>query len=151
MSYQPNWFERNWKWAVPSGCFTLLLIGIAFFIGVFALVKVTIRSSAPYKESMCRVKNSPRAIEVLGENFSEEFFGSTAEVQTSNGEGSANLSLELSGNNNTAILIVEAERQAKTWHYQKLGLQGEAFNNNYLDLIHVQCNSQKNSDSNLNE
>ena len=33
-----NWWERNWKWFVPSGCLTLILLGCLFIGLIFTVV-----------------------------------------------------------------------------------------------------------------
>jgi hypothetical protein len=41
----PNWFDRNWKWAVPMGCLGLVAL-LAIFVGaVFSLVEYSFQHS----------------------------------------------------------------------------------------------------------
>jgi len=50
-----GWFGRNWKWFVPTGCMTIIVLIAAFVGGIFALVVGSMKSSDAYTLAMARV------------------------------------------------------------------------------------------------
>ncbi|WP_428231615.1 hypothetical protein [Flavobacterium sp.] len=47
-----SWWERNWKWFVPTGCVSLLLIFIVFIASIFFGVTSMMKDSDAYKGAM---------------------------------------------------------------------------------------------------
>jgi hypothetical protein len=54
--YKPNWWNRNWKWFVPLGCFTVALLFLVFVSSVLVIVFSAIKSTDVYKEALARAK-----------------------------------------------------------------------------------------------
>src|SRR4051812_4624919 len=61
-----GWWSRNWKWFVPTGCLTLVVINIALVGGIIMLVFGAMKSSDVYKAALHRAKADPRVVEALG-------------------------------------------------------------------------------------
>ena len=63
---QRNWFERNWKWFVPLGCLTLLIVFLAL-VGTFVyFMLVAIGSSEVAEIAVRHAVDHPRVHAVLG-------------------------------------------------------------------------------------
>src|SRR5215472_14101752 len=37
-THRPNWWRRNWKWFVPAGCFTVVLMFVVFVGSILVIV-----------------------------------------------------------------------------------------------------------------
>lgn len=119
-----TWWGRNWKWFLPAGCLTLLLLfggGILAFVG---LVFGTLRSSEPYQTAMETLRATPEALELLGEPLTEGWFVS-GQVNWSGAGGHADLAIPLTGAKAAATLYVVAHREAGEWHYERMELVAE--------------------------
>jgi len=115
----PNWWNRNWKWFVPVGCLTMLVlfVGVVFLLlaGVFGLM----RQSEPYQQGLTAAQSHPAVIAALGAPIEPGFFVSgNIEVQNSSGE--AHLAIPISGPKGKGTVYVEAEKERGRWHYSVL-------------------------------
>lgn len=61
-----NWWQRNWKWFVPTGCLTLLALFLVFIAGIMLIVFSAMKSSDAYKIALARAKADPRVEEAIG-------------------------------------------------------------------------------------
>jgi hypothetical protein len=119
-----TWWGRHWKWFLPAGCLTLLLLfggGILAFVG---LVFGSLRSSEPYQTAMETLRETPEAMELLGEPLKEGWFVS-GQVNWSGSGGHADLAIPLTGARASATLFVVAHREAGEWHYERMELVAE--------------------------
>ncbi len=124
---KPNWWSRNWKWFVPVGCLTTLLVcagGLALFL-IFIFSKI--KSSEVYKEAVLRAKASEEVQAVLGTPIEEGFLVS-GNIQVNDLSGQADLAIPISGPKGAATLYVEAEKSAGKWEFSTLmvALEGAA-------------------------
>ncbi|MCC4597769.1 cytochrome c oxidase assembly factor 1 family protein [Xanthomonas campestris pv. phormiicola] len=120
-----GWWARHWKWAVPLLALLLgavLLASIAVF--VFGIASVT-KASEPYRIGLAGAKVNPRVVAALGEPIEDGIMPSGS-IATSNGTGSANLTVSLHGSRGNGTLYIEAERHAGEWHYTTLQVLPDA-------------------------
>ena len=119
----PGWWSRNWKWVVPTGCFTgcLASIALAFTFGaaIVALVFGAFKSSDAYKTAVARAKAHPAVVEALGTPIEEGLFLS-GKTNVNGPSGEADLSVPLSGPKGKGTLYVVATKTAGQWTYQTL-------------------------------
>lgn len=121
---RPNWWQRNWRWFVPAGCFSLLVLFLGF-IGVIVLVATTaMKSSDAYKVAVARAKADPRVVRVLGEPVREGMFTS-GNVNVSGGAGQADFKIPLSGPRAKGTLYAVATKSAGEWTYSTLTVKVE--------------------------
>lgn len=102
--------QRNWAragLAVIAGF--VLLFGLLFY-AIFALMK----SGEAYKLSLARAQSDQLVIAALGEPIKAGWFVS-GNVKVNGPEGSANLSIPISGPKNSGTLISEASKVAGSW------------------------------------
>jgi hypothetical protein len=128
MSQPPtrSWWSRNWKWFVPVGIVTpLLLCGGATAL-VFMLVSGTInsinamiKSSDAYTEALARAQASDEVKALLGEPIAagERVSGN---LEVSGPSGKADLAIPLSGPRGSATLYAVATKTAGKWEYATL-------------------------------
>lgn len=109
---------------VGCGCLGLIAIG-AIFIGVivFGAAKM-MKASDAYKDTIAVVQSNPAAIEALGEPIEPGFFVSGS-VNINNGEGTADLTIPVSGPKGSGDIRVKAEKPSgsPTWIYSTRELQ----------------------------
>lgn len=116
---RPGWWSRNWKWFVPTGCFTLLLIGAAF-VGAFVLLLFgTMKSNDVYRMALTTAKGNGEVQFALGNPIKDGWFVS-GNIHTSNGSGDADLSFPISGPKGKGKVYAIATRKADRWTYSTL-------------------------------
>jgi len=115
----PNWWSRNWKWFVPVGCLSLILLFCAFIAVVFGAASGVMKSSDAYKEGLARAQASAAVTEALGTPVVTGWFTSGS-VNVSGGSGEAHLEIPISGPKGKGTIYVEAAKSAGAWSYSKL-------------------------------
>jgi hypothetical protein len=117
-----NWWSRNWKWFVPVGCLSSLLLLAGFFAAILMLVFGLIKSSDAYQQAVLKARSSPAAIQALGSPIKEGYF-TTGSVNVSGDSGHAALAIRLSGPNGTGTLHVDADKSAGVWSFSTLAVE----------------------------
>jgi hypothetical protein len=129
----PNWWSRNWKWFVPVGCLSLILIFCAFIAVVVGAASGMMKSSDAYKEGLARAQASTAVTEALGTPITPGWFTSGS-VNVSGGSGDAHLEIPISGPKGKGKIYVEATKSAGDWSYSKLEVVIAA-SGEHLDLL----------------
>ena len=129
---RPNWWSRNWKWLLPSGCLGLLVLFVAVIFGFISLVFGVMKSSDVYRQAVARADRDPTVIAALGEPISEGRFV-TGGIKLENDSGNASLTIPLSGPKGAGKLYVEATKVAGAWQFQQLVFE-DAQNHQRTDL-----------------
>ena len=119
---QGNWWTRNWKWFVPTGCLTLVII-LAVFVGLIVVIVFSaMKSSDVYREALARAKASPAAVAALGSPIKDGMFVSGS-TNVNGASGEANLAIPISGPKGEATLYVAATKSVGVWNYSSLVLE----------------------------
>ncbi|MFH6957482.1 cytochrome c oxidase assembly factor Coa1 family protein [Flavobacterium aquidurense] len=114
-----SWWERNWKWFVPTGCVSLLLIFVLFIASIFFGVTSMMTNSDVYKEAMIKANLNKVVTEKLGSPIEDDGMTSGS-INTTNGDrGSCNLQIPIKGPKGQATLFVVAEKKG-TWQYSEM-------------------------------
>lgn len=132
-AYQPNWWNRNWKWFVPVGCLSMILLFVAFIALIASLVFGMMKSSDVYGQALTQAKASPMVIEALGAPIRDGYFTSGS-IQESGPSGTAELSIPISGPKGSATIYLEARKSAGQWSFTKLVVEIEKTNRR-IDLL----------------
>src|SRR4051812_28877526 len=114
-----SWWSRHWKWVVPVGCLTPLLVcggGVTLLV---VLVFGTLKSSDAYREAVDRAKASAAVQELLGTPIQEGFWVGGS-INVSGASGNADLSIPLSGPKGSATLHAVATKSAGRWEFSTL-------------------------------
>lgn len=119
-----NWLERNWKWAVPTGCLSMLLLFAAGIALLAYLVFGMIRNSEVCKEAIARARSSQALVDALGTPIEVGWWVSGS-INTSGPSGSAELEVPLSGPKGSGTLYLKAIKQAGEWTFSVLVVELE--------------------------
>lgn len=118
-----NWFNRNWKWAVPTGgCLLIIILFIVFAGSMILGVSSLFTGSEPYKEALISAQSNELVIAALGEPIEEDGIAKGS-VNYTNGEGHCNLEIPLKGPKGKAILSVVADKHEDDWDYKVMELE----------------------------
>lgn len=115
----PNWWIRNWKWFVPVGCFTLMLLFLAFVGSILLIVFSAMKSTDVYKDALARAKTNPAVIDALGSPVKERFFMS-GNTSVNGASGESNLAIPISGPKGKGTIYVSAQKSLGEWNYSGL-------------------------------
>lgn len=114
-----NWWTRNWKWFVPAGCLSMLILFVAFAGSIALIVFSAMKSTDVYKEALARAKANPAVIDSLGSPIKEGFLVSE-NTNVNGASGEANLSIPISGPNGKGTVYVAANKSLGRWNYSGL-------------------------------
>ena len=120
-----NWWQRNWKWFVPTGCLTLIVLAVAFVAMIVVVVFGAMNSSDAYKIAVTRAKNDERVVRAIGKPIGEGLFMS-GNTNVSGGSGQADLAIPISGPKGKAKIYAVATKSAGEWVYSKLVVRVES-------------------------
>ena len=130
---KPSWFSRNWKWLVPGGCLSALLVFGAFLALILSVVFGSMKASDPYRLAMDRATASPAVTQALGTQIKAGFFVS-GKISVDGASGSANLAIPLSGPKGKGTVYVEASKAAGEWTFTRLVFE-EGATRKRVDLL----------------
>lgn len=116
---QPGWWSRNWKWFVPVGCLTLILLFCLFLALIFGVVMTSMKSSDAYKQAVATARANPVVVEKLGTPIKEGFFV-TGNINVQNNSGDADLTIPISGPKGKAVIHAVARKSVGKWEYSRL-------------------------------
>jgi hypothetical protein len=116
---RPGWWQRNWKWFVPTGCLGMLLLLAAFVFFIIAIVFGALKSSDAYKMALARAQADPRVVTALGSPIKDGFLIS-GKTNVNGSSGDADLSVSISGPNGSGTIYFVASKFAGEWTFSKL-------------------------------
>ena len=126
---EKNWFQRNWLWALPTGCASIVACCLLFLVLIFVLVGTFIRNSDVYSQSMAILNDNQQAVSILGEPIESGFFiTGNLSVENNNGveEGFADLNIPVSGPGGEGDLIIVAVKRNGNWSYDQFELNADS-------------------------
>lgn len=100
----------------------IVLAGVLFVAGIFALVFTAIKSSDVYKHAVQVAIHDSRAVNALGAPISEGWFVS-GNINVSGSSGNADLAIPVTGSRAKGTIYVVAKKSAGLWTYQTLELR----------------------------
>ncbi len=124
---QKNWFDRNWKWLVPSIVILFLAIIGGFVAAVFLGVTSMIKSSDAYKVAVQRALESPVVQARLGTPIHVGRF-TRGSINLNGSSGDADLNIPLHGPRGDAMIAVIAKKRAGRWTFDTLEVDVEGDN-----------------------
>jgi hypothetical protein len=116
-----TWFDRNRKWLIPVLIIGSVLVLALFVGGLFWGVETMMRSSYAYQLAVERATESPAVAAKLGKPLHIGSFVS-GNVHFSGTEGSAALSIPVSGPNGKGKIMVAGKKHANRWTFETLEL-----------------------------
>jgi hypothetical protein len=104
---------------IGLGCGILFFGFIGFIVFIGVVVIGSFRNSDPYREAVRRAQSDPRVVEALGQPIEIGLFVSGS-INTENDQGTANLSIPISGPKGKAKIYVVAEKKRRRWTYSEM-------------------------------
>jgi hypothetical protein len=114
-----NWWQRNWKWFVPTGCLSLIVIFAIFIVGMFFTVTAMLKESTPYVDAYSKATSNSYVIEQLGEPIEQSAI-IQGQISVVNNDGDADIRIPLKGPKGEALLHVIGTKRNDVWSYQKM-------------------------------
>ena len=127
-----NWWDRNWKWFVPTGCLGLIVLFGLFIAGIFFGVTSMMKDSDAYKESMTIVQHDKSVNNKLGSPIETDGMVS-GNISIHNDTGNCDLQIPIKGSKGKGTLFVVAEKKGK-WKYSQMSVYIEATDEE-IDLL----------------
>lgn len=129
-----NWWTRNWKWFVPTGCLTILLLFALFFTSIVLFAFGIMKSTDIYKDALAKAQADPAVVEALGSPIKDGMiFSGKTDVNGASGE--ANLAIPISGPKGKGTIYAVAEKSAGLWNYSILAVEIKGTKER-IDLLH---------------
>lgn len=119
-----NWLQRNWKWLIPVGCGSAVVLLAGFILSIVFFVFSVIRSTDVFREAVERAKAHPEVRAELGEPITEGWWVS-GNVETSGPSGTADIAVPLEGSKKNGKVYAVGQKSAGRWTYQKLEVEIE--------------------------
>ena len=127
-----NWWDRNWKWFVPTGCLGLIVLFGLFIAGIFFGVTSMMKDSDAYKESMTIVQHDKSVNNKLGSPIEVDGMVS-GNISIHNDTGNCDLQIPIKGSKGKGTLFVVADKRGK-WKYSQMSVYIEATDEE-IDLL----------------
>lgn len=115
-----DWFSRNWKWFVPTGCLSLIIIAGAFVATLFFGITSIMKDSDAYKGAMTEVQQNKLVKEKLGEPIESDGMVSGS-INVNNDAGNCDIQIPIKGSKGTGTVFVVATKRGK-WKYSELSV-----------------------------
>ena len=119
-----NWWQRNWKWFVPTGCLTLIAVFIIFIVTMFFTVTAMLKDSAPYVDAFESATTNSYVIEQLGEPIEQSAI-IQGQISISDTESDADIRIPLEGPKGKGTLHVIGTKSNGKWTYSKMSISIE--------------------------
>ncbi len=130
---RPGWFTRNWKWFIPCGCATILVLFVAFICAIVGIVMVSMKSSDVYSMALQKAQSNEQVVQRLGAPIDAGWWAS-GNINVQPGSGNADMRFPISGPKGKATLYVEATKALGQWNFSNLVVAVEG-RTERLDLI----------------
>ena len=119
---------------MPLGCFTVVLLFLAFVGSILVIVFSAMKSTEVYKEALARAKADPAVIEALGSPIKDGFLMS-GNTNVNGASGESNLAIPISGPKGKGTIYVSANKSLGQWNYSGLTVEvGQRHER--IDLLH---------------
>jgi Cytochrome oxidase complex assembly protein 1 len=117
-----NWWSRNWKWFVPTGCLTIIALGVLFVVCILFFVFSILKSSDVYKIAVSRAESDQRVIAALGTPIREGLVPS-GKTNVNGASGEADIAIAISGPKGKATIYAVGTKSGGEWNFSKLAVQ----------------------------
>lgn len=118
----PNWWSRNWKWALPVGCLGMLATCGCLFTVFFGVLFSSVKNNEAYEQGISIATTDDEVQAVLGAPLTP---GTPRKfsVSTVNGRGRAEFIIPLDGSKADGMLHIEAYEEDGRWSYSTLEVE----------------------------
>jgi len=131
-----NWWSRNWKWFVPAGCLTIIVLFAALLGAVIMVIFGSMKQADVYKQALARAQSDPIVVQKLGSPIEPGMFLS-GNININGPSGEAKIAIPIHGPRRNATIYVEATKSAGKWDYSlmQVAVDGE---DTRIDLLQDQ-------------
>jgi hypothetical protein len=119
--YRKPWVQRHWLLMLVLSFVVMMALSMAIGVGVMYVVMSSVKSTAPYREAMERVRGDERMTRALGEPIGTRWIPLGMVEQRE--QGRAAFLVFLQGPRGTGTVDVQGVFTDGLWRYQRL--QGE--------------------------
>ena len=119
-----GWFGRNWKWFIPVGCLSIVLIAVAFVGAVAYFIIGSVKSSDLYQQAMIKTRSNAAVVRELGEPIETGWMVSGS-INVEGNSGHADLKIPISGPKKSGVLYALAEKKQGKWDFSSLEVEIE--------------------------
>ncbi|STE54731.1 cytochrome c oxidase assembly factor Coa1 family protein [Empedobacter falsenii] len=118
-----SWFKRNWKWVVPVGCLSFVILFFGLLIGgaFWGFSKLTSDSDVT-KHAINIINQNPEVQQKLGADVKTNGVF-TGNISITNDTGEANISVPIKGTKGSGTAIIVGEKEFDKWNYEKIAVQ----------------------------
>ena len=117
-----GWWSRNWKWFVPVGCLSMLVVGAVVIVLIVSLVFGALKSSDVYKQALAKATSNPTVINELGEPI-EAGWVVSGSISVSGSSGEADIAIPISGPKKSATIYAVGLKSAGEWKFSRLEVE----------------------------
>ena len=130
---QKGWFSRNWKWFIPVGCLSVVVMAVAVVAAGIYFVFGAIKSSDVYQQALAKARSNPAVVRELGEPI-EAGWRISGSINVSNDSGNADVRIPVSGPKKSGAVYATAIKKQGKWDFSALEveIEGEAKKINLL-------------------
>jgi len=115
-----SWWDRNWKWFVPTGCLSILAFFGLLIGGIFFGVTSMMQDSDAYKGALSKAQHNKIVIEKLGAPVETDGMTSGS-INVSGEAGNCDLQIPIKGSKGKGTLFVVATKRGK-WKFEHLSV-----------------------------
>jgi hypothetical protein len=117
-----NWFERNWKWFIPTGCLTMIVLVFAFIAAIFGIVESSFKSSDAYTQALVLTQANSQFSNKIGTHLKPGWFISGG-ISVNGDSGDADISIPIAGPKGNGTIYAVAKKVAGVWQYSTLQVE----------------------------
>jgi hypothetical protein len=121
---QKGWFGRNWKWFVPVGCLSIVVMAVAVVAAGIYFVFGAIKSSDVYQQALAKTRSNPAVVRELGEPIETGWLIS-GHINVSNDSGNADVRIPISGPRKSGAVYATAIKKQGKWDFSALEVEIE--------------------------
>lgn len=126
MNYQnKNWFSRNWKWLVPTGCLSIIVLMAVLFVAFISVFGNMMKDNEVYKYALSKVQNHPEVIAVIGTPIEDGWFplgsySSSTDYSNSTEEVliEADLEISITGPKGSGTIKINCSKEDGKWDFE---------------------------------
>jgi hypothetical protein len=143
-----NWWSRNWKWFVPTGCLTMIALGVLFLVCILFFVFSILKSSDVYKIAVSRAESDHRVTAALGTPINEGLVPS-GKTNMNGPSGEADIAIPISGPKGKATIYAVGTKSGGEWKFSKLAVQVD--DGEMIDLNEKSDTASESEEENVKE
>src|SRR6266404_3126579 len=117
-----GWWSRNWIWFVPTGCLTLIAMGVGLVVCIIFFVFGVLKSTDVYKTALARAKNDQRVAAALGTPIHDGLVPS-GKTNVNGSAGEADIAIPISGPKGKGTIYAVATKSTGEWTFSKLAVK----------------------------